>query len=604
MTIKSTASIIKVVLFLALALVPATASDTTLDPLTAAANQHRKAYIAQHQSETHFGLLAGRPPQIQRLRAHGHTKGWTNFVATGVADRYAAVDFLNKAVPLFSAEAEAKTAGGIITNIGKLLTLDTIALRAANKEERKIIVAGTVQVALDHCAREGKGDREDKLSVAFWEKYFAGQHGALAKNARIQRTIRTRAVAAALAAACIYTTDTSVLENILKASGMEYQMYNNFLDEVFPAAATIMGAHVTRAAEKGSAAAQANLAFLMKDSSLAETFLGIKKDEEKAMSWFKQAAGQGNALAIYELALCEQDATKKDAMFVQAAAGGYDKAMRVLARKNQENPAIAADWYRKAIEKGSVEAMQELAVLLKESDRKAAIDLFEKAAVRGNFAATLWMAEIREEEGDNKAAARWYLPVATEHNDSRGMRALAKIRASEGDRKAAIDWYRKLFETGQGNSDDKIALADLLAAEKDFKEAGQLYRQAASSSDRAGLWMVGALLFGNVSYGIDKDPQAALRYATSRMKSAMYADGRVTDNSADEEAALHYNRVVEVESLEHFPSESDFFTIEVLSKCPPGDKGENILAWYRGAIAKAKAIWERSHFNTNAATAK
>ena len=106
------------------------------------------------------------------------------------------------------------------------------------------------------------------------------------------------------------------------------------------------------AARKGNPEAQYTLGFMYRDGR------GTKRDDVKAMAWYRKSAEQGYAPAEYNLGLmyAQGDGTKPD-------------------------PATAQNWFRRAADHGSVEAkvkLAEMAVL--EEKFEEAFLWFSKAA--------------------------------------------------------------------------------------------------------------------------------------------------------------------------------------------------------------------------------
>ncbi|HRE15641.1 MAG TPA: hypothetical protein PLW86_01065 [Rhodocyclaceae bacterium] len=130
--------------------------------------------------------------------------------------------------------------------------------------------------------------------------------------------------------------------------------------------------------------------------------LGLPRDIEQALHWYKKAAAEGNVKAIYNLALMYSDGRgvprdEKHAAFWyrKAAYFGYANAQYNLALMYAEGRGLPQDdkqalyWYRKAAARGNPTAQYNLAVMYADGigvakDDKQAIDWFCKASSRGD----------------------------------------------------------------------------------------------------------------------------------------------------------------------------------------------------------------------------
>jgi TPR repeat protein len=106
------------------------------------------------------------------------------------------------------------------------------------------------------------------------------------------------------------------------------------------------------AAQKGSQEAQHTLGFMYREGR------GAKRNDAKAMTWYRRAAEQGYAPAEYNLGL----------MYAQGEGTKLD-------------PAAAQRWFRRAADHGSVEAQVKLAeIAIVEERYEEALLWFSKAA--------------------------------------------------------------------------------------------------------------------------------------------------------------------------------------------------------------------------------
>ena len=167
--------------------------------------------------------------------------------------------------------------------------------------------------------------------------------------------------------------------------------------------------------------------------------IDVKQDYEQAAKYFAKAASQGNAEGMYNLALLTERGlgVKKDhalafKLLEQAASQpvnhpklkgtpnlGVAEAEHSLGLRYYEgvvvskNTAIAATWYQRAVDHGSAEAANNLALLYQsgdgvQRDLEKARQLLELSARRRDPNAMLSLAEDYLESNDLEMAQRWY----------------------------------------------------------------------------------------------------------------------------------------------------------------------------------------------------
>lgn len=127
---------------------------------------------------------------------------------------------------------------------------------------------------------------------------------------------------------------------------------------------------VLRKAKGGNAKAQLDLG---RHYAYGE---GVEQNDRQAFKWIEKAANQNLAIAKFDLAKfylkgeggVYKDIKKAEALLVQAAEQGVIEAHLVLGRmytrsKDLKDYATASMWLKKAADKGSVEAMDQLALM-------------------------------------------------------------------------------------------------------------------------------------------------------------------------------------------------------------------------------------------------
>lgn len=160
-----------------------------------------------------------------------------------------------------------------------------------------------------------------------------------------------------------------------------------------------------KAAEKGHTTAMVNYAFGMEEANPAEAF-----------SWYQRAAGLGDALGQYNLAVSYAD--------------GMGTAIDITK---------AIEWYNKASDQGDAWATYNLAVLHDEgtavpADKMEAIRLYKLAVARGHVDAMINLAITYEEGQDvpaDPAAALELYRLAAEKGDQEAKDAAERLQAAE-----------------------------------------------------------------------------------------------------------------------------------------------------------------------------
>jgi TPR repeat protein len=215
---------------------------------------------------------------------------------------------------------------------------------------------------------------------------------------------------------------------------------------------------------------------------------GVPKDYVQAVSWFRKAAEQGNALAqvslgiLYDGALEEakgvpQDYAQAAVWYRKAADQGNGLAEYMLGRLYANGQGVhqdyaqAAVWYRKAAEQDGMMASAQSALGTLYTQGKGVPRDYAQAAVWYRKAADLGDADGQLHLGvfyfygsqdipqDYKQAAAWYRKAADQGNDSAQYLLGQLYENGQGvpqDYAQAADWYRKAAE--QGNSKAQVLL--------------------------------------------------------------------------------------------------------------------------------------------------
>jgi TPR repeat protein len=194
------------------------------------------------------------------------------------------------------------------------------------------------------------------------------------------------------------------------------------------------------------------------------------------------------------------------------------------------DPAQAAEWYRRAADKGHAGAQMNLAMMYFDGQGVArnvpqAIAWYEKAAGSGDAVAMLNLGSIYEDGADRVArdlmkAAAWYGKAAGHGLGTAQYRLGMLYRDGRGvtrDRAQAIDWLRKAAERDE--TDAQLELGILLSPDRatssDIVEAHMWLNLAASRWKNEGKRVKAGRLRDDLEKAMTEDQRAqAYRRAT------------------------------------------------------------------------------------------
>ena len=160
-----------------------------------------------------------------------------------------------------------------------------------------------------------------------------------------------------------------------------------------------------------------------------------QKSHASAVSYFRRAAEQDYAPALYELGICYRDgigitqnSREADAMFQKAAISGYAPAQNILANTYYWNKKYdeAFSWYKKSADQKDFEGMCGLARMYRygtgvDKDEKAAFLLYKECANHWYPRAEYELAKCYHYGNGTKvdlhAAAKWYSYAAEAGHD-------------------------------------------------------------------------------------------------------------------------------------------------------------------------------------------
>ncbi len=289
---------------------------------------------------------------------------------------------------------------------------------------------------------------------------------------------------------------------------------------------------LTKAAKKGDPAAQCKMGDYFFNGE------GGEEDYAQALEWYKKAAAQDYAEAIFHLAVCYEEGygvevdeeigvkyEKRAAELGNADAqfylgNTYDSGFG--GEEKDENKA--AEWYRKAAEQGHDEAQNALGEYYLngkgvEEDETKAVEWFNKAAEQGNDEAMYNLGECYYHgygvEEDNAKAFKWYTKAAEQDND-KAMKELGDCyylgNGVEKDYVKAFKWYTKAAE--QDNDKAMKELGDCYyfgkGVEENNAKAVEWYAKASEKGNNDALHKLGVCYFEG--YGVEKNYAKALEY--------------------------------------------------------------------------------------------
>ena len=238
--------------------------------------------------------------------------------------------------------------------------------------------------------------------------------------------------------------------------------------------------------------------------------LGIEKDFEEAVKWYRKAAEQGFDIAQDSLGNCyylghgvDEDYVKAVKWYRKAAEQGLCTAQDSLGdcyyygRGVDEDDAEAVKWYRKAAEQGLDTAQFSLGSCYDfgygvDIDYIEAVKWYREAAEQGNAIAQSNLGVCYQNgKGVEKNAAeavKWYRKAAEQGNAVAQSNLGVCYRNGEGVEKNAVEavkWYRKAVEQGSTDAQNGLGLCyqNGEGVERNVVEAVKWYRKAAEQGN-------------------------------------------------------------------------------------------------------------------------
>ncbi len=286
-------------------------------------------------------------------------------------------------------------------------------------------------------------------------------------------------------------------------------------------------------AQRGDAEAETTLALAYHDAVL------LKRDDAETLRLLHKAADQGFMAAQESLGI-----------FSQTGIG-----------MSQPAPDEALDWYKKAVEQGSLDAATNIALMYEggigvPKDPAQAMTWFRRAADGGDATAQYNLALIYAQgkgvPRDYKECVRW-LTLASEQNVLPAILDLASfyLQPPDGenaDLERAIHYYEKAAELG--SADAEAILGNIFASgaqgKPDYEQAVKWYRKAAEQGQPMGQFGLGIRY--ELGQGVPLNLQEARRLITAAadhsLPDAQYELGTMWEeakgDSVDLTMASHY----------------------------------------------------------------
>ena len=194
------------------------------------------------------------------------------------------------------------------------------------------------------------------------------------------------------------------------------------------------------------------------------------KDYSKAMKWYLEAAGKGNAHAQCQI------------------GNMYNSAKGVTA-----DYSTALKWFLKSANQGNTEAQRHIGDLYLAGrgvnhNYSTALQWYNKAVANGDLHALCDIGLMYRCRGKNSEAMKWLLKAA-EQGDTNAMYHIGDMYESgsgvKEDPSVAIQWFLKAAEQGDADSQSRVGLMYYYGkgVPKDYSTAFKWYLKAAENGD-------------------------------------------------------------------------------------------------------------------------
>ena len=229
------------------------------------------------------------------------------------------------------------------------------------------------------------------------------------------------------------------------------------------------------------------------------------KDYSKAMKWYLEAAGKGNAHAQCQIGNMYNSAKGVTAdystalkWFLKSANQGNTEAQRhigdlyLAGRGVTHNYSTALQWYNKAVANGDVHALCDIGLMYRcRGKNSEAMKWLLKAAEQGDTNAMYHIGDMYESgsgvKKDPSVAIQWFLKAAEQGDADSQVRVGLMYYYGNGvpkDYSTAFKWYLKAAENG--NDYDTFKVAEMYekgqGVEKNIDKAVYWYKKGAEKN--------------------------------------------------------------------------------------------------------------------------
>jgi len=190
-----------------------------------------------------------------------------------------------------------------------------------------------------------------------------------------------------------------------------------------------------QAADSGDVSAISNLGFMYVKG------IGIEKNEENGVKWYRKAAGLGHLTSQFNLGV-----------------------MYAKGRGVEQNYVESLKWYKMAAEQGDLTAQSTIGMMFAkgigcEKNNESALHWYQKAASKGDVNSQYNLGNMYAKgistEVDEFEAFRWYQKAAEQEHPNAQLNLAymyGKGQGVERDDTKSFEWYKKAAEHGQANA--------------------------------------------------------------------------------------------------------------------------------------------------------
>lgn len=280
--------------------------------------------------------------------------------------------------------------------------------------------------------------------------------------------------------------------------------------------------------------------YFLSEFNLGECYYngdGVEQDLTLAAKWYEKAAERGHKFAQNSIGKCyyygkgvEEDNEKAVYWYKKAAESGVADACEALANCYDDGYGVKQDyqksieWRQKGAELGNKLSIANLGWHYRtgkgvDQDYQTAFEWYKKASELGNAYAQKNLADLYYNgygvDVDYHEAAKWYLKAA-EGGNMDAQESIAKCYVSgkgvEQNYQKAIEWHRKGADNGNNTCISNLGWHYQYGkgVTQDYKKAFEYYKKASENGDD---WEKNKLgEFYENGYGVAADIQEAIKW--------------------------------------------------------------------------------------------